>query len=263
MAEKVEEARKFRDYVAEQMKGIGFRVVYTTVEHGKVVSDQPSPSVWLPMGNEIDQRNRRVLGKDVWDSCTVLSKPAMQAMLRLQQSRAFGEGGWHDNTKKSKLTYAKDYAGKIEGRNRTDIFNADTLTIFPWALYEEMNEIIRKLAIAVLDGDVKMHMPEYQIVVNAYTLAFYEGAGIREDGAFDEWMKLPDRVKDRWTTDKASTVSTKHKHDYDEFGDPKTEHERRNTISKFRWRRRFNGPPGDAPVQRRSSRNLGDHPSRT
>jgi len=252
VAEKVEEAKKFRDYVAEQMKGIGFRIVYTTdpfevSENGKM---------------EINQRKRRLSGKGK-KAATVLSKPAMHAMLRLQQSRAVGEGGWHDNTKKSKLTYAKDYAGKIEGRNRSDIFNADTLTIFPWALYEEMNENIRKLAVSILDGDVKMHMPEYQIVVNAYTLAFYEGTGIREDGAFDEWMKLPARVKDRWTTDKASHVSMKHKDHYDKNGDPKTEHERRNTISKFRWRRRFNGPPGDAPVQGRSSRNLGNHPSRT
>lgn len=226
VAERVEEARKFRDYVAEQMKGIGFRIVYATDPFEGKTDIEVSKNTQM----EINQRLRRVSGKGK-RAATVLSKPSLQSMLRLQQSRAFGEGGWHDKTKKSKLTYAKDYAGKIEGRNRTDIFNADTLTIFPWALYEEMNEIIRKLAIAILDGDVKMHMPEYQIVVNAYTLAFYEGAGIREDGAFDEWMKLPDRVKDRWTTDKASTVSMKHKDHYDEFGDPKTEHERRNTIS--------------------------------
>ena len=198
---------------------------------------------------QIEQRDRRVKAKRE----TVMSIDDVHSLLRTHQANAKGDGGWHDSTKKAKLTYAKDKTGKIESWQNDNLFTADTLILFPWNLYEEMNKIIRKLATEILEGKVKMHFPEYQTVVNAYTIAFYEGAGIREEGAFDEWMKLPDRITDRWTTDKTTTVSSKRK----------TEHERRNTISEFRWRRRFNGPPGDAPVQGRSSRNLGDYPRRT
>ena len=251
VAERVEEARKFGEYVAEQMKGIGFRIEYTMNGKRKspVYSGQRSttyPDV------QIEQRDRRVKAKRE----TIMSIDNVHALLRSHQSYAKGDGGWHDNTKQSKLKYAKDYAGKIEGHKNYlghDVFTADTLVLFPWNLYEEMNEIIRKLAVDILNGDVKMHFPEYQTVVNAYTIAFYEGAGIREEGAFDAWMELPDRIADRWATDKTTMVSSKRK----------TEHERGNTISEFRWRRRFNGPPGDAPVQGRSRRNLGDHPRRT
>ena len=249
MAERVEEARKFGEYVAEQMEGIGFRIEYTMNGKRKSPVYTGQRSTTYP-DVQIEQRDRRVKGKRE----TVMSIDDVHSLLRTHQSNAKGDGGWHDSTKKSKLTYAQMKTGKIEGLHGSDdLFTADTLVLFPWNLYEEMNAIIRKLATEILEGDVKMHYPEYQTVVNAYTIAFYEGAGIREEGAFDEWMKLPDRLKDRWATDKTTYVSSKRK----------TEHERRNTISEFRWRRRFNGPPGDAPVQGRSSRNLGNHPRRT
>ena len=249
MAERVEEARKFGEYVAEQMEGIGFRIEYTMNGKRKSPVYTGQRSTTYP-DVQIEQRDRRVKGKRE----TVMSIDDVHSLLRTHQANAKGDGGWHDSTKKSKLTYAQTKTGKIEGRHGSDdLFTADTLVLFPWNLYEEMNAIIRKLATEILEGNVKMHFPEYQTVVNAYTIAFYEGAGIREKGAFDEWMKLPDRLTDRWATDKTTTVSSKRK----------TEHERRNTISEFRWRRRFNGPPGDAPVQGRSSRNLGDYPRRT
>ena len=207
MAERVEEARKFGEYVAEQMKGIGFRIEYTMNGKRKSPVYTGQRSTTYP-DVQIEQRDRRVKGKRE----TVMSIDDVHSLLRNHQAYAHGEGGWHDNTKKSKLKYAKEYAGKVEGHKNYlghDVFTADTLVLFPWNLFEEMNIIIRKLAQDILDEKVKMHLPEYITVVNAYTVAFYEGAGIREKGAFEKWMKLPDRLKGRWETDKASTVSMK------------------------------------------------------
>lgn len=96
---------------------------------------------------------------------------------------AHGRGGWHDGTKRSKLDYSSKNAG-----NKIDWAEMQPM-VFPVRQWDKMNKIIRELAQDINDGKIKMHFPEYQIVVNGYYTSFLEAIGAKADGAFDKWMK--------------------------------------------------------------------------
>lgn len=194
VAEMVEEARKFGDTVKQKMERMAFQLeVYD-------IDDNLSKAVCGSTGQLTQKRTTK------WSfGATALSKELLSQVLRDHHGNAHGDGGWHDKTKKNRLEWAAKNAGVL-GKQ----FDADRLILFPWGLYEEMNAIIRKLAEDINAGEVKMHLPEYQTVVNAYTIAFYEGVGLRKKGSFDAWMKLPDRTEG-YKTDKTTIVSSSEK----------------------------------------------------
>lgn len=99
---------------------------------------------------------------------------------------AHGRGGWHDGTKKSKLDYATRNAG-----NKIDWAEMQPM-VFPVKQWGKMNQIIKELAQDINDGKIKMHFPEYQIVVNGYYISFLEAIGAKAEGAFDKWMNKED-----------------------------------------------------------------------
>ena len=77
MAERVEEARKFGEYVAEQMEGIGFRIEYTMNGKRKSPVYTGQRSTTYP-DVQIEQRDRRVKGKRE----TVMSIDDLHSLLR-------------------------------------------------------------------------------------------------------------------------------------------------------------------------------------
>jgi len=85
VAERVEEARKFGEYVAEQMEGIGFRIEYTMNGKRKSPVYTGQRSTTYP-DVQIEQRDRRVKGKRE----TVMSIDDVHSLLRTHQANAKG-----------------------------------------------------------------------------------------------------------------------------------------------------------------------------
>ena len=110
MAERVEEARKFGEYVAEQMEGIGFRIEYTMNGKRKSPVYTGQRSTTYP-DVQIEQRDRRVKGKRE----TVMSIDDVHSLLRTHQSNAKGDGGWHDSTKKIETNLCPNEDGQNRG----------------------------------------------------------------------------------------------------------------------------------------------------
>lgn len=114
--------------------------------------------------------------------------------LNRSHENAHGHGGWHDKTKSAKLKFAQEKTGLDK-----KMIDGIPLIIFPYNAWKVMNSRIRQLAKDIIEQNKKMHWPEYQIVVNAYTMLYYEIIGFKEEGSFESWRtqskeKMAERI---------------------------------------------------------------------
>jgi len=181
--EEVQKAQKWGDDLAWRLSLV--KINARIGRPGEMTAGAAKGGISFERGNLIEFPKQKREGVGVYNSTTLMSVDSVRRMMNKSTSEAHGDSGWHDKTKSARLKFVADRLGK--DKDNGNIMKHTMM--FPRNAYEEMCEIIRKLAKDILDGDVKMHMPEYKIIVNAYTMAFYEAIGLKPSGSFNEWRK--------------------------------------------------------------------------
>jgi hypothetical protein len=126
-----------------------------------------------------------------YDEFIIPTDFASQA-LREWFDEATGESMGYSGTKAQRLQTA---TRRLKAREQAKSIN---FVMWDMNAYTRMTEKIGRLADDIFEGKVKMHLPEYLVVVNVNMLAFLEGHGFIEDDSIEDWVSREDNEEVTW-----------------------------------------------------------------